>query len=211
MSTQEGLSYPISVYFRTKEVIPLIKIGTIPSTGSMSRGFGRMIGADTASYAKSSDIALAKVMDKNSIQYISNLVRSKGLNFPANLSATNVKVILASSKNSTSYAAVINADSTDANGALSKDTQLISKWMKLTMPQKDNAPMEQSVIFMEEYNPSQHRATNATMSIAPISPPSMMMPVPSVGGKKTKRRKHVKKSSKYRKTLNRRKSTKRRR
>lgn len=208
----QGLSYPISVYFRTKEVIPLIKIGTIPSTGSMSRGFGRMIGADTASYAKSADIALSKVMDKNSVQYISNLIRSKGLNFPANLSANNVKVILASSKNSTSYAAVINADSTDANGALSKDTQLISKWIKLTMPQKDNASMEQRIIFMEEYNPSQHRATNIASTPSAVSSSMMTSsPIPSVGGKKTKHRKHVKKSSKYRKTLNRRKSTKRRR
>lgn len=200
----QGLSYPISVYFRTKEVIPLIRIGTIPSTGSVSR----MLFSETASYAKSPEIALAKVMDKNSVKYITDLVRSKGLNFPANLSANNLKAKYASSKYSTAHAVLINIDSTD-NGVLSNDTQLISEWIKLTPAQKKNVPLERSVISFDEYIPSIHRATNVASSPAAAIP--SMMPAPSVGGRKSKRRKHIRKSNKYRKTLNhRRKSAKRR-
>jgi hypothetical protein len=205
----QGLSYPISVYFRTKEVIPLIKIGTIPSTGSVSRGFGSMIGANTISSAKSQDIALSKVMDKNSIQYITNLIRSKGLNFTENLNPNNLKAIYASSKNSVSYAVLINNDSTDDNGALSNDTRLISEWIKLTNPQKNNMPLERSIILIDEYNPSIHRATNVA---SPMAETGLITPTPvySMGGRKSKRRKYIKKSNKYRKKMNRRKSTKRR-
>ena len=214
----QGLSYPITVYLRTKEVIPLLKIGTIPSTGSISR----MMFSETASYAKSSDIALAKVMDKNSMKYITDLVRSKGLSFPANLNVNNFKVKYTSSKYSTSYAVLINLDSTDDNGALSKDTQLISNWAKYTPPQKKNVPIEGSVLSIDEYIPSIHRATNA-MSSDPqnmmmpaqnmmMPEQNMMMPAPSVGGRKSKRRnrKPFRKSHKYRKTVHRRKSAKRR-
>ena len=217
-----GTSGNIVVFFRLAGVVPIIKLGGIPSTGSASRAFGNMLGSETVSTAKCGSEAESKAFNPNSIKFMSNLLKSKNIPFPANLTLKNFKGFRC---NNSFFAVIINANSDDRNGELSKDMNLIKNWHdKYKRQENSRAPLEKMVVNIEEYSPSMASNGAPQSAPGPVSAPGSSVPVTNnVVGGRSRRRKNFKKNkqsargattnvtrnNKKRKTANRRKSVKR--
>jgi hypothetical protein len=187
MDCKFGESRPIKIFFRTAGVVPIIEISTIPSTGSVGRSFGNMLIGSSISYAKCYSEAVNKALNPNSIKYLSNLLKSKNISFPENLT---VKNCVGFGLNGYIFIGVIiNANSDDPD-IVYNDFKFISTWynsLRITNNWRRSdltkIKFPEKIVNIEDYAP--------IMATQPSDPGYLN---PNTVGGRSRRRKKIKKS-----------------
>ena len=200
MSCYGSEKSPIRVFVREESIVPLIEVGTIPSTGIIGNSMGGI------SRTNCEEDAVKKILNSQTIKYISNLLASKNIPFNEKVTEKNIRAFF----NKGTFAVIINTNPNSDKNDLSNDIKLLYRLRSFNSVQKGELLLEGKTVLYQYYDPNTMLVSNYTY--APKQPP-LNFNLASKGGKskrgKSKHRKNAKRSNKRRKTSNRRKSVKR--
>lgn len=195
MSCYGSQKSPIYVFVRVESIVPLIEVGTIPSTGFIGNSTGGI------SRTNCEEDAIKKTLNSKTIKYISNLLASKNIPFNENVTDKNIRAFF----NKGIFAVIINTNPSSDKNDLSNDITLLSRMRTFNSVQQEKLLLQDKSVLYQDYDPSTMLVSNYTY--APKLP-TISFNFAKRGGK-SKGGKNAKRSNKRRKTSNRRKSVKR--